>query len=92
MATASVPHSHRRAYGSHRAMSPAVKAANVARSIAQRRTEGRAWTWADYGLQANPAQQALVLAALAQGRWAAHPSHTPRAYVVAFYVAEGVIV
>jgi hypothetical protein len=48
-------------------MSPAVKAANVARSIAQRRTEGRAWTWAEYGLQTNPAQQALVLAALAEG-------------------------
>jgi hypothetical protein len=45
-------------------MSPAVKAANVARSIAQRQSEGRAWTWAEYGLQANPAQQALVLAAL----------------------------
>jgi hypothetical protein len=47
-------------------MSPAVKAAHVARSIAQRRTEGRVWTWADYGLQANPAQQALVLAVLAE--------------------------
>ena len=62
----SVPHHHRKAYGAHRPMSPAVKAANVARSIAQRRTEGRAWTWAAYGLQANPAQQALVLAALAE--------------------------
>jgi hypothetical protein len=48
-------------------MSPAVKAANVARSIAQRRIEGRPWTWAEYGLQANPAQQGLVLAALAEG-------------------------
>jgi hypothetical protein len=47
-------------------MSPAVKAANVARSIAQRRTEGRTWTWVEYGLQTNPAQQALVLAALAE--------------------------
>jgi len=47
-------------------MSPAVKAANVARSIAQRRIEGLAWTWADYGLQANPAQQARVLAALGE--------------------------
>ena len=61
----SVPH-HRRAYGAHRPMPPAVKAANVARSIAQRRSEGRAWTWAEYGLQANPAQQALVLAVLAE--------------------------
>jgi hypothetical protein len=49
-------------------MSPAVKAANVARSIAQRRAEDRPWTWAEYGLQANPTQQALVLAALEQGR------------------------
>jgi hypothetical protein len=49
-------------------MPPAVKAAHVARSIAERRTEGRAWTWADYGLQANPAQQTLVLAAMEQGR------------------------
>jgi hypothetical protein len=47
-------------------MSPTQKAANVARSIAQRQTEGRPWTFADYGLQANPAQQALVLAALDQ--------------------------
>jgi hypothetical protein len=67
----SVPRSHRKAYGAHRSMSPAVKAANVARSIAQRRTEGRAWTWAEYGLQTNPAQQALVLAALAAGGRAA---------------------
>ena len=67
MATASVPH-HRKAYGSHRKMSAIVKARNVARSIAQRRTEGRAWSWADFGLQANPAQQALVLAALSEGR------------------------
>ena len=63
---ASVPHHHRKAYGAHRRMSPTTKAANVARSIAQRRTEGRAWTWAEYGLQTNPAQQARVLAALAE--------------------------
>ena len=44
---ASVAQHHRKAYGAHRPMSPAVKAANVARSIAQRRTEGRAWTWAE---------------------------------------------
>ena len=64
---ATIPHHHRRAYGAHRPMTPAVKARNVARGIAQRRTEGRAWTWADYGLQANPAQRALVLAALREG-------------------------
>ena len=65
---ASVPRSHRKAYGAHRTMSPTVKAANIARSIAQRRTEGRPWTWAEYGLEATPAQQALVLAALDQRR------------------------
>ena len=63
---ASVPHHHRKAYGAHRPMPQAVKVANVARSIAQRRIEGRAWAWAEYGLQANPAQQALVLAVLAE--------------------------
>ena len=65
---ASVARSHRKAYGAHRPMSPAVKAANVARSIALRESEGRPWTFADYGIEANPAQQALVLAALDQGR------------------------
>jgi len=62
----SVPH-HRKAYGSHRKMSAIVKARNVARSITQRRIENRPWTWADYGLQANPAQQVLVLAVLREG-------------------------
>ena len=64
---ASVPH-HRKSYGAHRSMSPAVKARNVARSIAQRQAESRAWTWADYGLAENLQQQALVRAALDQGR------------------------
>ena len=54
MAAASVAHSHRKAYSAHRTMSPAVKAANVARSIAQRRTEGRPWTWAEYGVAGQP--------------------------------------
>ena len=62
---ASIARSHRRAYGAHRAMTPAQKAVNVARSIAQRQQEGRGWTWADYGVQTNPAQQERVLAALA---------------------------
>jgi hypothetical protein len=64
---ASVARSHRKAYGANRPMSPAVKAANVARSIAQRQAEGRSWSFADYGIDANPAQQALVLAALREG-------------------------
>jgi hypothetical protein len=49
-------------------MPPAVKARNVAVSI---RAHGYdiadITTWQRYGLQANPAQQALVLAALEQG-------------------------
>jgi hypothetical protein len=47
-------------------MSPAVKARNVAASIRLREQEGRAWSWSTYGVQTNPAQQALVLAALAE--------------------------
>ena len=61
---ASVTRSHRKAYGAHRPMSPAVKARNVAASIRTREREGRAWSWSTYGLESNPAQQALVLAAL----------------------------
>jgi len=65
---ASVPQnrSHRKAFGPHNVRTPAQKARNVARSIAQRQAEGRAWTFAEYGLEANAAQQARVLAALAQ--------------------------
>lgn len=33
-----------------------------------RRAEGRGWTWADYGLVEHLDQQALVVAALGQGR------------------------
>ena len=62
----SVPRSHRLAYGAHRTMSSTAKAANVARSIRLREQEGRSWSWENYGLQANPAQQVLVLAALAE--------------------------
>lgn len=65
-----IPH-HRRAYGAHRPMSPAQKARNVARSIAQREREHRPWTFAEYGIEANPDQQALVLAALREGGRAA---------------------
>ena len=62
----SVPRSHWKAYGAHRPMSPAAKARNVAASIRTREQEGRVWSWAEYGLQANPAQQVLVLAVLAE--------------------------
>jgi hypothetical protein len=62
-----VARSHRKAYGPQRAMSPTVKARNVAASIRTREQEGRPWNLvADYGVT-DPAQQALVLAALAEG-------------------------
>jgi len=63
----SLPHP-RRAYGAHRPMTPTVKARNVAASIRTREQEGRLWSWSTYGLQANQAQQALVLAALGEVR------------------------
>lgn len=63
------PHkSHRRAFGAQRLTTPAQRAQYVAESIQQRQAEGRAWTWADYGLAENLNQQALVMAALGQGR------------------------
>jgi hypothetical protein len=60
--------SHRRAYGVHRPTTPQQRAQYVAESIALRQAEGRSWTWADYGLTENLTQQALVVAALHQGR------------------------
>jgi len=49
-------------------MSLAVKARNVAASIRTREQEARTWSWADYGLQTTPVQQALVMAALGEGQ------------------------
>jgi hypothetical protein len=63
--TIAQPRSHRKAYGSHRVMSPHVKARNIAQSIALRLDEGRTWTWADYGIAEQPALITLVEAALA---------------------------
>lgn len=54
----------RKAYGAHRAMSPAVKARNVAQSIRTREQEGRPWSFADYGLEGNASQIRLVLEVL----------------------------
>jgi hypothetical protein len=59
------PH-HRRAFGAQRPTTAAQRAQYVAESIALRQDEGRAWSWAEYGLQDNAGQQALVLAALAR--------------------------
>jgi hypothetical protein len=61
------PRPQRRTYaGTHRRPGAAQRAQYVAESIALRQDEGRAWHWGDYGLGAQPAQQALVLAALAR--------------------------
>jgi hypothetical protein len=66
MATVANSSFGRKAYGAQRTMSAGVKARHVAASIAARLAEGRAWSFTDYGLEGNAAQQALVLAALAQ--------------------------
>jgi len=56
----------RRAYGSHRTMTPAAKARNVAASIrAHGYDVNDPATFARYGLAANVAQQAWVRQALA---------------------------
>ena len=60
--------SHRRAYGAHRTMSPAVKARNVAASIAAREQENQPWRCEDYGLTADSAQAVLVVAQDPAGR------------------------
>ena len=44
---------------------PEQRARYTAESIALRIDEGRAWSWSEYGLEANDTQQALVRAALA---------------------------
>ena len=56
----------RKAYGSHRHMTPAVKARNVAASIvAHGYNVDDAGLWEKYGIGKNEAQQQLVRAALA---------------------------
>jgi hypothetical protein len=55
----------RKAYGSHRAMTPAYKAGNVAASIREHGYDvNDDATWIKYGLADNAAQQALVRQAL----------------------------
>ena len=59
-------HYGRKAYGSHRQMSPTTKAKNVAMSIHEHGLDVHdAATWVRYGLEANVAGQQLVLKALA---------------------------
>lgn len=57
------PH-HRKAYGSHRAMSPEQRARNIADSIRLHRDEDRERTMVDYGIQDKPEMVALVTALL----------------------------
>jgi len=57
----------RRAYGSHRQMSPAAKARNVAASIVAHGLDVHDTSvWVRYGLETNAAQQQLVLKAFGQ--------------------------
>ena len=68
MATLAHSRNHHKRFTSHnRAISPDVKAANVARSIVDNglSTLDEA-TWARYGLAENPAQRLLVLSVLAR--------------------------
>jgi hypothetical protein len=55
---------HRAAYHRGARLTPERKARFVAESITLKEDEGRAWSWAEYGLQDNPAMQALVRLAL----------------------------
>jgi hypothetical protein len=60
----------RKAFGPHHFhMTNAEKARRVARSIQGMEQTGRPWSWQQYGLEGNPAQQQRVLVAL--GRKAA---------------------
>ncbi len=60
----------RRAYGPHRTMSPATRAANVARSILAHGYDVHdPSTWIRYGLEAYPGQQQRVREAVTR-EWA----------------------
>lgn len=49
-------------------MTPAIKARNVGESILRHEAEGTQWSWAQFGLDTNHAQRALVEAWLAHHR------------------------
>ena len=55
---------HRAAYHRSLRLTPERKARFVAESITLKRDEGRAWSWAEYGIVEQSAMHALVLAAL----------------------------
>lgn len=70
MASATVAQlrTHRKAYGSHRTMSAAYRAQSIAMSIIQRVMDGRAWTWAEYGIDTKPDMIVLVSQQLEQSK------------------------
>lgn len=55
---------HRKAYGSHRAMTPDQRARNIAASILLHRAEGHERTMADYGIDEKPEMVVMVEAIL----------------------------
>jgi hypothetical protein len=55
---------HRAAYHRSTALTPERKARFVAESITLKQDEGRAWSWAEYGITEQSAMHLLVLAAL----------------------------
>lgn len=55
---------HRAAYHRARRPAPAQRARFVAESITLKLDEGRAWTWADYGILDGSEMHRLVLVAL----------------------------
>ena len=57
-------HYGRKAFGPQRRKTPQLKALWVAQAIEQREMEHRTWAWKEFGLEDNPAQQALVQMAL----------------------------
>ncbi len=57
---------HRKAYGAHRKVTEQQKAIFIAESITRREAEGRAWTWADYGIDGNSRRIEQVNAVLHQ--------------------------
>jgi hypothetical protein len=55
---------HRAAYHCSTMLTPERKARFVAESITLKADEGRAWSWAEYGIVEQSAMHLLVLAAL----------------------------
>jgi hypothetical protein len=83
---------HRQAFGAKRHRTEAAQVRDIAHSIQGFEREGVAWTWERYGLQANPAKQAKVLAALGrtdrmiETRTYARPAGDLRGTVVLYHL------